>query len=99
MVALSDPPGCRELVPLRMRFPGHRARQVPVFGVEVLGANFVGQADDLLVDRQHRFWNRVRTRATGHRNSLGTVGRRSPIIDRGAIFTPLAAPTEAAPAV
>ncbi len=41
---------------------GHRACQVPVFRAEVLVTNVVSQADDLLVDRQHLFWNRVQAR-------------------------------------
>src|SRR6266511_2194990 len=58
---------------------GHRACQVPVFRVEVLVTDVVSQADDLLVDRQHHFWNRVQARGISHRNSL---------IDRDALCVP-----------
>ena len=35
----------------------------------MLVANIVGQADNLLVDWQHHFWNRVRASGNRHRNS------------------------------
>jgi hypothetical protein len=37
----------------------HCARQGPIFRVQMPVAHVVGQADNLLVDRQHQLWNRV----------------------------------------
>ena len=51
----------------------HRERQVPVFGVQVFVTNVIGQADDLLVDGQHEFWNRIQARAISHRNEIALI--------------------------
>src|SRR5271157_5736430 len=49
--------------------------------------NSVGQADNLLVDRQHRFWNRVEASGTGHRISPVEKVSRFLLVDRDAICT------------
>ena len=56
--------------------PGQCARQVPVFGVQIPVANIVGQADNLLVDWQHDFWN-TQARRTRYRISLAEMERCS----------------------
>jgi hypothetical protein len=62
---------------LSAKRPGHCTRQVPVFVVEMPVANIVGQADNLLVDWQHHFWNRTQARGIHHRISVAEMERCS----------------------